>query len=174
MEYPEGEGGRGTWLMLGEGAQILDLQRLASLFSIITLMQFCSIILKGERTSNLLTTLLKLHPLTNRGTRDYKSGSHHGLQDVRKMINSQWMFKLSIHQWIASINLNNWLIFQKRHINHLKRLHFLISKHLRRPPFWKTTRMCFVRQPLTDLTHVWSRVYVYISFYSFHFYPKEM
>ena len=33
----EGEVGRGTWLMLGDGAHILDLQRLASLLSIITL-----------------------------------------------------------------------------------------------------------------------------------------
>ena len=37
MECPEGEVGRGTWLMLGDGAHILDLQRLASLLSIITL-----------------------------------------------------------------------------------------------------------------------------------------
>ena len=47
MACPKGEVGKGTWFMLGEGAQILDLQRLASLFSTITLMQFRSIILKG-------------------------------------------------------------------------------------------------------------------------------
>ena len=70
------------------------------------------------------------------------------------MINSQWMFKLPIHQWIASINLNYWLIFSKTRRNHLKRSHFLIAKHSRRPPFWRTTRICYVRQPLTDLTHV--------------------
>ena len=45
MACPKGEVGKGTWL--GEGAQILDLQRLASLFSTITLMQFRNIILKG-------------------------------------------------------------------------------------------------------------------------------
>ena len=47
MGCPKGGGGKGTWFMLGEGAQILDLQRLASLFSTITLMQFRNIILKG-------------------------------------------------------------------------------------------------------------------------------
>lgn len=82
------------------------------------------------------------------------------------MINSQWMFKLPIHQWIASINLKYWLIFSKTRRNHLKRSHFLIAKHSRRPPFWRTTRICYVRQPLTDLTHV--AFTFYISFYSFH------
>lgn len=81
------------------------------------------------------------------------------------MINSQWMFKLPIHQWIASINLNYWLIFSKTRRNHLKRSHFLIAKHSRRPPFWRTTRICYVRQPLTDLTHV--AFTFYISFYCF-------
>ena len=56
MECPEGEVGRGTWLMLGDGAHILDLQRLASLLPISPLLQFC----KGDRASNPATTLAQV------------------------------------------------------------------------------------------------------------------